>query len=165
MQITSKHYSLFINDEEGLLKDSKKIQEKLSLLINKLDSNQQKLSSYNFENIQIELSVVDDKTIKEINSQHRQKDKVTDVLSFPAQDNIRNNEFEVLNNELILGDILVCHSVCEKQASEHNIDFSDEFLHLFVHGLLHLYGYDHEISDEEEKVMEEKELELIKLMQ
>ncbi len=101
----------------------------------------------------INLSIVDDEEIKSINNEYRQKDKVTDVLSFPMQDDMRNGEFESFMPEIELGDILVCKSVCETQADEFKISYFEEFVHLFIHGFLHVYGYDHEISEDEEKIM------------
>ena len=63
-----------------------------------------------------------------------------------------------------LGDIFICREVALRQAKEFGISIEEEILHLFIHGFLHLCGYDHEISREEEKLMfglEEKLLEKI----
>jgi rRNA maturation RNase YbeY len=101
----------------------------------------------------INLSLIDDEEMIEINSEHRGKEKVTDVLSFPMQDNIRAGDYDDFMEELEVGDILICKSVCEKQAKEFELSYMEEFVHLFVHGFLHVWGYDHEIDEEEEKLM------------
>lgn len=164
MELTSSNFILNITDDHEYLRSYEDVISRLNLFFKQLDQKQELLSNNSFDKVVIELSLVSSIEIKDINNEYRGKDKATDVLSFPSQDNIRNDEYEVINEELIIGDILICHEVCEAQAKEHEITYLDEFLHLFVHGLLHLYGYDHELSDSEEKLMEEKEKELINLM-
>jgi len=164
MEINTKNYNLFISDEDSLMIEKEMILEKLEKLLNSLSENQNLLAKESFDSLSIELSLVHEKVIQEINSEHRDKNKVTDVLSFPAQDSIRHGEFEILNSELVLGDIVICHEVCSHQASEHGISYKDEFIHLFVHSLVHLYGYDHELSPEEEVIMEEKEKLILDLL-
>lgn len=109
----------------------------------------------------VNITLCQDEKIQELNAEYRNKNKTTDVLSFPLQDNIREGEYDKHFPELELGDIFVCHSVCESQAKEFNITYFDEWIHLIVHGLLHLTGYDHEISFEEEKLMESFEKKII----
>ena len=98
----------------------------------------------------IELIIVNNKTIKELNKEHRNIDKATDVLSFPL-------EFDMPN--IPLGSIVISVDFVEEKAKEYNHSFEDELKLLFIHGLLHLLGYDHEIDDGEHR---EKEEELIK---
>ncbi len=111
--------------------------------------------------LNLNLMLVDAQKIKEINNEYRQKNKETDVLSFPGQDSIRAGEYEFQFPEEELGDIIVCSEVCQRQADEFSLSFIEEFLHLTVHGFLHVCGYDHEISDEEEKLMESLEERLL----
>jgi len=111
--------------------------------------------------IVLNVTLSSDAEIIEINSEHRNKEKITDVLSFPMQESMRKGEFEDFLSEIELGDILICKSVCEAQAQEFELTYFEEFIHLFVHGFLHVYGYDHEISDEEELIMESLELSLL----
>jgi len=101
--------------------------------------------------------------IKKLNHDYRQKDYVTDVLSFPIYDNIRPDKKvkERLLAEIDLGDIVICKDVAKSQAREFGITFEEEIIHLLVHGLLHLLGFDHEISDKEEEIMEAYESELV----
>ena len=97
----------------------------------------------------IELILTTDKEIQELNKTHRQKDKPTDVLSFPLQ-NLPG---------MPLGSIIISVDTAKKGAKEFGHLVEDEIKLLFIHGLLHLLGYDHEIDNGE---MREKEKEMIK---
>ena len=97
----------------------------------------------------IELIITDNKEIREINRAHRNIDKDTDVLSFPYEGMPMSP----------LGSIVISSSHVEKKAKELKHKTDDELALLFIHGLLHLLGFDHEIDNGE---MREKELELIK---
>lgn len=99
------------------------------------------------------LNIVSDAEIQKINNEYRQKDYATDVLSFPLQENLRRGEFDHFDGHLELGDMFVATGVCERQASENSLSFEQEFVHLFVHGLLHLCGYDHEENEAEDALM------------
>ncbi|KAA6225171.1 MULTISPECIES: rRNA maturation RNase YbeY [unclassified Campylobacter] len=98
----------------------------------------------------IELLFVDDKTMQEINKTHRNIDKSTDVLSFPLQAIIPN---------LPLGSIVINLDLAKKKAVEFNHSLNDELSLLFIHAMLHLLGYDHEVDEGQ---MRKKEEELIK---
>lgn len=97
----------------------------------------------------IELIITDNSEIQEINKTHRGIDKDTDVLSFPYED----------VPMCPLGSIVISASHVEEKAKEFGHTQDNEFALLFLHGLLHLLGYDHEIDNGE---MREKEAELIK---
>jgi probable rRNA maturation factor len=99
-------------------------------------------------NKDIELIITNDHEIKEINKQHRGINKSTDVLSFPYDD----------MPLAPLGSIVICDSHVIDKAKELNHSASDELSLLFIHGLLHLCGYDHEVDDGQ---MREKEKEII----
>lgn len=111
--------------------------------------------------ITVSITLCSSEKIIELNSQYRNKNKETDVLSFPVQENIRGGEVDNFSPELELGDIYICEDVCLKQAREFKLEFREEFIHLAVHGFLHLCGFDHEISSSEEELMEELEKKLI----
>lgn len=91
---------------------------------------------------------VDNEEIKEINKTYRNIDKVTDVISFALED---NNE-EIVG-ERILGDIFISIPRMIEQAKDYGHSEKRELSFLCCHGLLHLLGYDHVNSKEEEKVM------------
>lgn len=97
--------------------------------------------------IQISLLITDDEQIKQLNALYRNIDKPTDVLSFPQFE--KDEEI----NSGMLGDIVVSFDTLKKQASEADISEQREMAFLFIHGLLHLLGYDHERSEEEENIM------------
>jgi probable rRNA maturation factor len=109
--------------------------------------------------LHVSLLICGDTRIRELNRTHRSKDKVTDVLSFPAQEDLRKTK--TTGNELFLGDLAICHPQTKRQAKKFKIGYMDEFIHLFFHGVIHLMGYDHEISDKEEKLMQRWEQEAL----
>lgn len=90
---------------------------------------------------EISLLITDDETIRQYNKEYRNKDMATDVLSFPMED------------EIVLGDIAVSFDTAKRQAEEAEINIDREVAFLFIHGLLHLLGYDHETSEEDEAKM------------
>lgn len=98
---------------------------------------------------EIELIITTNEEIKEINKQHRNIDKDTDVLSFPYED----------MPMAPLGSIVISSSHVESKAKELSHSTNDELALLFIHGLLHLLEFDHEVDNGE---MREKEESLIK---
>ena len=98
----------------------------------------------------IELLIVHNEEIQELNNQHRKIDKATDVLSFPL-------EFDMPN--MPLGSVVISIDFVEEKSKEYGHTKEEEFSLLFIHGLLHLLGFDHEVDDGEHR---EKEEELIK---
>lgn len=106
------------------------------------------------------VELCDDERMQELNREYRDKDKTTDVLSFPLFEDLRGGE-EYLIGEAELGDIFISAPVMEKQALEFEISPEQEFFHLMVHGFLHLCGYDHEINEDEEWLMEKLEKKLV----
>ncbi len=105
--------------------------------------------------------------IRTLNRTYRQIDKVTDVLSFPLHENLRFDKKVTKSNrgpslpELELGDLVVCREKVLSQSKEFNLTFEEEYIHLVIHGFLHLLGFDHEISLKEEMIMEKYEQELV----
>ena len=96
----------------------------------------------------LELILTTDEEIQKLNKIHRQKNKPTDVLSFPLE-NLPG---------MPLGSIIISVDTAKKGAMELGHSIEDEIKLLFIHGLLHLLGYDHEIDNGE---MREKEKEII----
>lgn len=106
----------------------------------------------------LELSVLltDDAHQRVLNREWRDKDKSTNVLSFPSQD-----PFEPLFG--LIGDISMAYETVKREAQEQEKAFDDHFVHLLVHGVLHIIGYDHE-NEGEALVMEELETQILKSM-
>lgn len=105
----------------------------------------------------VELSLVftDDEAIREINAEWRDKDKPTNVLSFPA--------FPVTPGAMpgpMLGDIVIARETVAREAGELDKSFDDHLTHLLVHGFLHLLGYDH-IENDDAEVMERLETRIL----
>jgi probable rRNA maturation factor len=113
-------------------------------------------------NIEIDLTFVTEEEIKEINREHRGRDNVTDVLSFPMFSDKGDVDFAVKHGmeEIILGDVVICLPVLKGQAEEFGHSEERETAYLFVHSVLHLLGYDHEDVDPSE--MREAEEEIMK---
>lgn len=104
---------------------------------------------------QVSLLLCSDDRIQQLNRDYRHKDKATDVLSFPSHENLR--KISPSEEEVFLGDLAISIPTARRQAKEFGISVFDEFIHLYFHGLLHLLGYDHEISAVEEKLMQKWE--------
>ena len=95
---------------------------------------------------EVSFSFADEEEIRRLNAAYRDKDAVTDVLSFPQYDDLRELDNE---EEICLGDVVICGRVARRQAEEYGHSYERELLYLFVHSILHLLGYDH--MEEEEK--------------
>ena len=93
--------------------------------------------------VELSIALVSDAQIKRLNKLYRNKDKPTDVLSFPIG--------EKVEDWLILGDIVISVDTAKRQAKELGHSLEEELKRLLVHGLVHLLGYDHELGGEEEK--------------
>lgn len=100
---------------------------------------------------------VDDSYIQTINREFRSIDTPTDVISFALLD--EDSVLVVGQDEIELGDIFINIDACKRQAIEYGHSFKRELCFLFVHGLLHLFGYDHiEVEDEEIMFSLQKEI-------
>ncbi len=113
--------------------------------LDKLQTIADELTAKDFE-----LIITNNEEIQILNKEHRNIDKATDVLSFPM-------EFDMPN--MPLGSIVISLDYVEEKASEYSHSKEDELTLLFIHGLLHLMGFDHEVDNGEHR---QKEEELIK---
>lgn len=106
-------------------------------------------------NLYISIILTDPKNIQEINKEHRNIDKPTDVLSFPMfeRNELENVHFE---NTEVLGDVIISVEKVKEQALEYGHGFERELAYMVVHGFYHLMGYDHMI-EEDKVVMRAKE--------
>lgn len=112
--------------------------------------------------VEISVRLTADEEVQTLNKQYRQKDKPTNVLSFPMVqadllDTIDQNSDD---GEVLLGDIVLAYGVCAAEAAERNISIEDHATHLIVHGTLHLLGYDH-LEDREAEAMEAIEIDAL----
>jgi len=108
------------------------------------------LSGENRGTESISLAFVDKKEMQKLNKKFRNKNKPTDVLSF------------LLNEKDYLGEIIICPEVVKENAQKYKTTVKQEVKKVFVHGILHLLGYDHEKSKSEAEEMEEKQVKYLK---
>lgn len=114
-------------------------------------------AALNNSDLAIEISVkfTDDEEVKALNATYRGKDKATNVLSFPMVEPELLDSIATANSgEVLLGDIVLAHGVCVREAAEKGVATETHAAHLVVHGTLHLLGYDHETSDADAETME-----------
>lgn len=111
------------------------------------------LGSYN-KPFELTIRIVEVEESQTLNAQYRDKDKPTNVLSFPF-DVPEGIEMD------LLGDLVVCANVVKQESIEQNKPLKHHWAHMIIHGCLHLLGYDH-ISDEEAVEMENIEIQLLK---
>jgi probable rRNA maturation factor len=138
--------SLLIFDESGLLQED--VVAKMSLITKSIfiDEGQ--------EDSMVNLKITDIDEITHLNNTYRAKNKSTNVLSFVNDDVSK----EITNN---LGDIAICYEYVDKEAKDEGKNLDDHLIHMLVHGLYHILGYDHE-NNEGASVMEAKEINKLK---
>ncbi len=101
--------------------------------------------------IEVSISFVDNDEIQKLNRDYRGMDRITDVLSFPQYENIKEIE-----NPICLGDIVISLEKAFEQSREYGHSFKREVAFLTVHSMFHLMGYDHD-TPENTSMMREKE--------
>jgi probable rRNA maturation factor len=105
------------------------------------------------EGSELSVTFVDNKRIREINKEYRQKDTATDVISF-ALEEMGEDEMQIVGIGIprVLGDIIISIERTKEQAEEYGHSFERELGFLALHGFLHLLGYDHLEKEEEEEM-------------
>jgi len=106
------------------------------------------------QDIEVSVSLVSEQEIKELNKKHRNKDAITDVLSFPMGE-------QITPIPINLGDIFICPARVKADAQEQEISLDQRMAWASIHGFLHLAGYDHEVSKTEAKKMSELEQKIL----
>jgi probable rRNA maturation factor len=109
------------------------------------------LSGENRKTETVSLAFVGKEEMKNLNKKFRGKDKATDVLSF----DLKNTSIRTENK--YLGEIIICPEVVEENSEKYGFPAKKEMLKVFIHGILHLCGYDHEKSTKDAEKMEKKE--------
>ena len=110
---------------------------------------------YRFIKKKVSLTILlsDNKNIKKLNKRFRNKDKPTDVLSFPSE-----KKFDIKKSSY-LGDIVISYEFMNKSKTLSNLEFKDKVTKIFIHGFLHLLGYDHiKLNDFKKMLVEEKKI-------
>lgn len=131
-------------------KEGRFLNEALQKTFSKLDFPQHDFS--------VSCVLTSDDNIQELNRDYRGKDSPTNVLSFPMFDDF--DSMPQIEDALELGDIILAYETIEREAEEQEKTLRDHVAHLFVHGFLHLCGYDH-MTEEERHEMEDLEKEIM----
>lgn len=117
-----------------------------------------------FKKVGINILITTNERIRKINNATRNINKVTDVLSFPAYEDIKNAPIYMQQEyPVVLGDIVINISRIYEQSMEYGTGFNRELSYMITHSFYHLLGYDHEIV-EDKKVMRAKEKYLLNLI-
>ncbi len=155
---------ILINDKSWG-KENPNLESYLQDLINNVIPST-KLNKLLKQGIEIEISVVlsNDNEIQNLNKTYRKIDKPTNVLSFPA---INPQDFDnelITENFIAIGDIILSFETIKRECKEQNKTFNNHLVHLLIHSILHLIGYDHK-TDLQAKEMEDLEIELLKKLE
>ncbi|MBI5975750.1 rRNA maturation RNase YbeY [Staphylococcus canis] len=110
------------------------------------------------QDAELSVTFVDKEEIQAINRDYRDKDRVTDVISFAFEE--EEDTFQGMDIPRVLGDIIICTDIAREQAQQYNHSFERELGFLALHGFLHLLGYDH-MTDEDEHRMFGRQKEIL----
>lgn len=124
------------------------------------------LNELGYSDFDLGILITTDKKMHEYNKQYRDKDKPTDVLSFPYHPHLKAGQKVKVENEddKNLGDLILAPEYILNDLPKWNTTFEKHLQRLLVHGICHLLGYDH-IEDADYKVMHKKEMALLKKLQ
>ena len=125
------------------------IQKKARAILNALDCPDGELS----------ILIVNDSRIEALNKQYFNRHRPTNVIAFPMREGVFTNITPQL-----LGDVVISVETAYQEGITAEISVKERFIQLLIHGILHLFGYDHETTEQEALKMEKKSEELIKLM-
>ena len=125
------------------------IQKKAQAILNALDSPDSELS----------VVFVDDTDISLLNRQYLNREGPTNVIAFPMQE----GEYSGINPTLA-GDVVISVDTAKRESEDAQMDIGERLDQLLVHGILHLFGYDHEHNDAEAMIMENKAVELMNVI-
>jgi len=109
---------------------------------------------------EISIVILDDIKMTQLNKTYRGISKPTNVLAFPMQE----GQFSEITPGL-LGDVVISIETAEREAATAMISLEERTSQLLIHGILHLLGFDHELGDREAAAMDEKSLELLRVVE
>lgn len=148
----------FAKDVDGL-----KVGHKLKTLVRR--AVRATLEYEGFERAaEVSVTFTDNAGIRVLNKEYRDIDRETDVLSFPIIDFAAGEELPCDGSEVMLGDIVLSVERAEAQACEFGHSFEREVAFLCVHSMLHLLGYDHVNSEQEDAEMRRRQSEILERM-
>ena len=129
---------------------SKKIKKK-NIFFNSICKAFPKKYQFNNKKIFLTLLLSNNKNIKKLNKKFRKKDKPTDILSFPFQKNPK------IRNKSYLGDIMISYNFIDKPKNQKKFLFENRVIKIFIHGFLHLLGFDHNKLKDYKKMLKEEQ--------
>lgn len=142
--------NLFFKDDTGLHLSYEETYKKLfAFLADQVEKKPEEMF--------LSLTLVDEATSLKINKEYRHKEKIADVITFAYLDD-KSEELDSLF--LDLGEIVICPKAVLDRSEKIGNNFNNEMEFLFIHGFLHLVGYDHELGPKEEELMYQKQDEL-----
>ena len=163
MVMNSSSFSIIVDEEAWKIKledFEKQANEVLQASLFFLKENDLGFDGWNNKPVSIGLSLSNNEEVKKLNCEFRGKDKPTNVLSFANIDDEAFEEEFLAADIVELGDIIMAIETLEDEANIKNISLRDHFSHLLVHGILHLFGYDHQDDDEADE-MESIEIDIL----
>lgn len=154
IMIEIKKVSSFMNI---LIDDRQSVREIEESIIKNIEIAIGEVLKYEKESMDSEISIsfVEKEEIKELNREYRNIDEVTDVLSFPIEE-----EFLLTQGPKLLGDVIISVEKAKEQSIEYNHSFEREMVYLTVHSIFHLLGYDH-IDEKDKQIMRRKEKDIM----
>ena len=162
---------IYIDNRQSKIEVMKKLEDTIEKIIDYALKDEKVEMDY-----EVSVIFVDNDTIKHINRENRDIDKVTDVLSFPMLDYPEGKVYKEIyvgyefrpedldDDKLVLGDIVLSLEKAEEQSKEYGHSFLREACYLTVHSVLHLLGYDH-MQEEEKNIMRKREEEILNKFQ
>ena len=108
----------------------------------------------NISNCSVNLKIIDNNEIRELNKKYSNKNSPTNVLSFTNEDISKSITGD-------LGDIAISYEYLKEESNEQNIKFDDHLIHMLIHGVYHILGFDHK-NNKMADLMESKEVKLLK---
>jgi probable rRNA maturation factor len=149
----------FVNDQDKL-----PVTYKLKMLTRRAVETVLEHEQYN-NPCEVSITYTDNQQIHELNLRYRNVDRPTDVLSFPLMDFSGESDEPVADEPVVsLGDIVISLEKAAEQADEYGHSFDREAAFLTVHSMLHLLGYDHETSEEDEADMRARQRDIMERM-
>jgi probable rRNA maturation factor len=104
-----------------------------------------------YKKVSLTLLLSNNRNIKKLNKNFRKKNKTTDILSFPLNKKIK------LSSKIYIGDIIISYDFMNKPKSQHLKTFKEKVIKTFIHGFLHLLGFDHINNKDHKKMLKEEE--------
>lgn len=110
---------------------------------------------------EVSVLLTDELEMANLNKKFLKKDKPTNVLAFPSEDSINSIKSKLKLDDLYLGDLAFGYQVIERESLRYKKTFKDHFIHLLVHGILHLLGFDHN-NNYDALIMQNLEIDILK---